>query len=484
MRKTMILAGTVLLFAASLLFLPGCQNSLQQSPGMDDPRMGSVALAIGHERMGRTIMPDNVTELYLRLVFTPVDTGTSIERLAVTPTADTMEVPVGDWNVVITGYLTDARTGVVGTATVNGFEVEDTGTNTLTATLSPIASGPGTGTFSWNITAPAGTTGTIAVAGEGPAQPFGTGTGQWATAILAGNHHVTLTLANNGNPFVITSSLQIFQNMTSIWNLPVTEAMFLRSLEDIILGSRRTGTWNLVSDGLTEVHFALIDIDGLGVYDIDDIEPAFNTISATAVPPLAGPYTLPRLAQLADATLISFAPDTVTDPTTAHVSTAAAAAALIARIENDTTVAYPTNFNFVWTADTHYVATVTVGPYQATVTFAAGAIDRDADGIVGIDINIAGFTFANAAGGFSFDPVPTITYAALRAGTGGASTPLLVTVTGGTSWSINGVNQGGITDYEFYINYTLVNIGTNHVTLYVTEGGRNYSIALPLVVTP
>jgi len=511
MKKTMITAGTILLFATSLLFLSGCRNAMQQPPPeMVGPGMGVLTLSIGHENLARTIMPGNVAIgdfTHFRIVLTPGTGNTFAGGFLETVFYDDDDptdpapisgpipnIPVGYWDVVITGYtgLGAFTAGAfIARFEEEDFEVED-GANTLTAVLTPIFTGGVgvTGTFQWDITAPAGTVGTIRVTpGVYPATYtevafYPTGT---MTDLRVGNHTVVLELTNDGGigEATITSAMQIFQNMTSIWDdLTVTPAMFLYPLEEIIFRARSGGTWNFetgVAAGITSAHFALIGIDGLGGYDIvDDIQYAFNTISVTAgVDVITGTYNMDRLEQLADAAAIYLNEAIRIMPTGTATERTAVETAINALAVNS-----PVTIGFDWDDHIDYgdPLVVTVGSYyEVTIEFTHETGDLEVTISIGTN-----FTFTNAAGGFAFDPVPTISYLSLMTG-GPADGPLpvTVTVTGGTSAVVNGTSVT-MTSGSFELTYSLVEIGPNSLTLFFTAipSGRTYSVTLPLVVAP
>lgn len=429
--------------------------------------------------MARTIMPGNVDALFLRLAFVSAETPPHATPEVLThdtlSSLVTGSIPAGDWNVTITGYLTaTARTDnqPVGTFVYNDFTVNPSpATNTLNATLSPIFDA-GTGTFTWAIGGPG--SGTISVGSY--TEPSDSG----SVTLPAGDHTVTLALTYGTRSLTITSALQIFQNMTSNWAMDVTEAMFLRPIEDVILGSRRVGAWNLVADGLTYAHFALIGINGLAGIENDVIQTAFNTFSATATTPLAGPYEMGRLQQLVDAMLVSRAPGSILDPPSPHANHAAAELLIIPLPENSTVieptyVGPPPSGHFTWTATAPYTATVAVGVYSVPLTFAATAFPPAVEtGTITVNITIGDFMFVNAAAGATLGPL-SISYLALRT----ASIPVTLGG-GGTSWSINGVAGGA------YLTSTLVGgLGTVPITVYMTGAtGRDYSVTVNLIVNP
>ena len=71
MKKTIALAGTVMLFVAGLLFLPGCRNAVTPSA----PRTGTITLGIaGEGDVLRAILPETEMSEFNRfeLTFTPV----------------------------------------------------------------------------------------------------------------------------------------------------------------------------------------------------------------------------------------------------------------------------------------------------------------------------------------------------------------------------------------------------------------------------
>jgi len=523
MKKTIITAGTILLFATSLLFLSGCRNAMQQPPETGEPGMGLVTLSLGHDGRARTIMPDpaDVTSVSnfhaFRVVFTDGTDTVSATWLYTELSAtnyNTIAVPPGtSWSLVVTGYLnaTDLSAAdptyaepTARYASAAPFTVAP-GTSTRTATLAPIVtpgSGSGEGTFSWDITAPTGATGTIAIPTAYPdpiSVPLTAGNMDGYVSVNVGaNHRVILTLNNGaGGTAVISSSLQIFQNMESHWDPTVTD--FIMNLTETILRSWNGTAW-VFGGGITPLHFAAMDppILGLADFDMADIVSTFTALSSSATTVVAAPvYPVPRFQALADATRIVLFDDVtyVPDPpgTGTYVQgplnaggfpTEAAAIAAIRGLILNTP---PADAYIDLDEPVPNSAEVVVGTYYTAVRTFTGPIVV-ADVTFTVTIEIAGFDFPNVPAG-SITPPATISYLALRGGPGGtpAPAPASVTVTGGaTSWSINGGDPNTIAAGAFTVAHTDVRIGSNSITLYITAGtpARNYSVTVPLVVLP
>jgi len=522
MKKTMLLAGTVLLFAASLLFLPGCRNAVQQPPETGEPGMGLVTLSLGHDGRARTIMPDptdvtSVSDFYaFRVVFTAGTDTVSATWLYTELTANynTIAVPPGTWSLVVTGYLDTADLSAAVPAdaeptaryaSATTFTVAP-GANTRTATLAPIVTsgfGSGMGTFSWDIDTLPGATGTIAIPTAVPAiTPVVLGAANMDSSVLVNvgaNHRVILTLNNGaGGTAVISSSLQIFQNMESLWEPTVTD--FIMNLNETILRSWDGTVWAFDVD-ITPLHFAAMTppIQGLADFDMAEIVSTFTALSYYATSPVdpdVDPaYPFARFQALADATrIVLFNDVTPADPGPGYVqgplnaggfATAAAARTAIAGIAlNGTTIDAGDTGDITLATTAPYTATVVVGTYYTAVRVFTGPIVVT-DVTFTVTIAIAGFDFQDVAAG-TITPPATISYLALRGGPGGTPAPANVTVTGATSWSINGGDQNTIAAGAFTVTYADVSIGSNSITLYITAGtpARNYSVTVPLVVLP
>jgi len=537
MKKTIITAGTILLFATSLLFLSGCRNAMQQPPETGEPGMGLVRLSLGYDDRARTIMPGNITITGFHafsLVFSddatpPVEVEETflLSELVAGNIAEVV-VPAGTWSLVVTGYLNapDLAAGnpAARYASAAPFAVSATAYS-RTATLTPIitdAYGWGYGTFSWAINAPAAAAGSSIVIVGRPAVTFALA-GE-VDVPVGGDHRVILTLNNGtGGTAVISSSLQIFQSMTSHWAPTVDADHFIMDLTATILRSWNGTVWAF-DPAITPAHFGamsptpILGLGGLGgpvdADDMTNIVATFNqlsTLAAAGYPgttdpiPAPGPYTIERLRELADATRIVRFNDVGPAPdytpgllNTGGFTTAAAARTAIAGIAmNGTPIDDGDTGAITLGTPNANSATVVVGYYTAVRVFTGPVVAANVDFEVSIVID--GFNFTNAADGFTITPTATLSYISLREG-GVADAPLPVPVTvtstpAATSWSINGGARTPIGGGSFNITYDIVRLGRNSITLYLeipavsadpgpAAPARDYSVRLDLVVAP
>jgi len=149
-----------LVFAASfLLILPGCQAPA----GPQADRTGTVSLTIGQLDMGRAIQPDIDLSGFTG-GFTAVFARTGHDNVTVNfatgATTAQVELPQGEWNLTVNAYIGTVVAATYGPRMVN----VQPGLTPVNAVLAPIFTG-GYGTFSWTLTVPAGTTGTLEVRG-------------------------------------------------------------------------------------------------------------------------------------------------------------------------------------------------------------------------------------------------------------------------------------------------------------------------------
>lgn len=494
MKKTIIAAGTILLFATSLLFLSGCGNSLQSPPETGEPGMGVVTLTIGQESRSRTILPDvalaNFT--HFRVVFDTPTTPTTHTwaNTGGTTISSTASVAEGTWAVTVTGYLSETAFNAVpsqpaATYTRSAFVVNPAPTpNPLTVTIEPIESGVD-GFFTWAITGvPGGATIALTVdgvsVGTTATSPLPAG-----VALAAGvDRRVILTVTNAaGDQAVVTSSMQIFGNMTSHWDVTILPDQFLVSLTETILRSWNGTAWTLVP-AITGAHFAAMTpapgVVGLAGFDNAQILGTFNLLSPVATaPPAAGEYTVVRLRQLADATRVQLPTGTPADFINAggFPDQAAAEAAIIALTAapagNGTAI---TAADITWGAG-NLTATVDVGPYTATRTFTTAAWPY----VAGEDVDIT-ISFVTL-----YDRVGTVTPGGIvAANVLGGGLPMTFTVIAGTGinqtgWSFNGYEQTGATT----VTAALVagQVGYHSVTVYFEYEGRSYSTNFTIDVT-
>jgi len=170
MRNTQTIKGGIgvfaLAFAASLLLLlPGCQGPLGTDRAA--PETGTVRLALEMPPVGRAILPTITLDdfEYFRLAFS---SGT--ETYTATwggTTAGTVELPVGEWYLVVTAYLADYDHNDAVLYSGSPISVEVTAgavTNVGDIELRPVPSADGDyGRFTWNITLPPDATGTMTV---------------------------------------------------------------------------------------------------------------------------------------------------------------------------------------------------------------------------------------------------------------------------------------------------------------------------------
>jgi len=229
MRNMQTMKGSigvlVLLFAASLLLLLlGCQAPA----GPQADRTGTVSLTIGQFDMGRAIQPGTVLGNFTSFtaVFAHATYADVPVNFAAGETEAQVELYQGNWELTVRAYI-NAVFAATYSSTVNvGAEF-----TSLTATLAPIPTG-GSGTFSWALTVPTGTIGTLelrTVDANGsivmaPILPEGadfdgsTNPTLWGDylELAAGTYFVRFILEHDDHGVAfLNSDLHVYQGMTS-----------------------------------------------------------------------------------------------------------------------------------------------------------------------------------------------------------------------------------------------------------------------------
>jgi len=345
MRKTIFVAGTVLLAATGLLFLAGCRNAA--SPPANDTR-GTMVLTIGEEVIGRAILPDIELSHFeqFRLDFTPVTTGPVMNAFNDVwdgNTSGTIQLDVGTWNLRVTAFLETATelpglTGLTpeqalaaaaavgaGVMTIpsdppgdpptitQDIVVPPGGTVNVTVDLDPIVEGQGI--FSWNITfaANAGIATAIMDITVGPTPDTGIDiyTRRVSQETLgAGLYTVVITLTNDELPpetVRIPQYLRVYQNLESHLNMAFSNLHFPVTLLRYILRSWTGTAWDFTGRGISYLHFNTVGINGVNAGNFAAVNTQMNVITLASGPPPVIPTDLATLGHLVDTALIAIA---------------------------------------------------------------------------------------------------------------------------------------------------------------------------------
>ena len=165
MKKTLAIIFTLALLAA-------CNNKILLPNNGSSDGMGNVLIKLGGST--RTLLPVkyDAAKMSFVLTFTPSEDGDPIIEILNQKTDITLQLYAGDWSLDVKGYLSGDDMLNPATAKVTGsedFNVSPASSNvTVLVDLFPnnenlTQSESGTGTLSYDITFPAGTTGSLAL---------------------------------------------------------------------------------------------------------------------------------------------------------------------------------------------------------------------------------------------------------------------------------------------------------------------------------
>jgi len=292
----------ILLFAAALLFLSGCQDPFQQPP-VDELETGLVSLSITRQgttqqTMSRAILPKQ-DFTGIGLGFANIDNPSHAITVPDWNEGDTIEMPEGRWDLTVTAYM-DANPVAEGSAQISVAANQDT---FVTVVLSPIPEGQGTVT--WNISFPVNDVSSASMvityfdsgsvhhtANLLPSATASSG----SRPVPAGLYRVVITLVNDkGQSAIARETLHIYRNMQSVITMDFEPGNFLRSPLDYILATWNCpvpNTWNFRYHEIMAGHFPLAGIYGVTEENFDNgdgpIVELFNTLSRDAM------LTLPR----------------------------------------------------------------------------------------------------------------------------------------------------------------------------------------------
>lgn len=384
----MVLTGTAILVAASLLFV-GCRNAASPPTGNET---GFVSLSI--QGLGRTILP-GIPSGFDRFVLTFTG-GPGGPVVATwddpTPTwinhqvSGLVQLAVGTWDLTVTAYEYDDDYNeylVMMMGTMSGINVVAGVITPATVTIAPIVGGQGT--FSWDISidpaiAPSVATGTMEVRNLAGITVWGPrsiiapgGYYYYYIALPAGQYRVLFTLVSNSptpETTVITEILRVYQNMDSHAERVFNEGIFPIALLHRILGAWNGTTWDFASAGIQAGHFGLLDnVVGVTAGNFDTLTGLLNTLTPQGPTPVIGTFGLDELRVLIDAALIGVANATPAFTNAIHANWETAESAIEALVATGTGNNSPVTFGN-WVAPESTAVPVSIGPYTVTVTFA------------------------------------------------------------------------------------------------------------------
>ncbi|MDR2716740.1 MAG: InlB B-repeat-containing protein [Treponema sp.] len=207
-----VLTATLLISAA---LIAGCTNppdGLSFKPGTEDnfqipEGKGVVRLKIS-DSDARTILPTPLATMYYDVIFTHATTSANNKTIPADISADNkvafgavsgipIALATGNYSVVITAYNNLAGTIPIAGWTGN-VSITATQTTGQTANLIAFVDGTGSGTFSYSITVPAGTTNTFDIVKSGG--------GTTSPTLIAGTNAASIPLTSGYYTVKVTSS--------------------------------------------------------------------------------------------------------------------------------------------------------------------------------------------------------------------------------------------------------------------------------------
>jgi len=292
--KGSLVGVLVLLVAASfLLILPGCRGPLAPPPAANDGATGTLSLTLGMSGAdGRTIMPgagDLRWEDFVQfgLDFRPgaatpsADLNRTVYKTDLTngyTTTAPIRMPVGNWTIVVTGYIDRAGTP---TPVAEGRvffrmdpEEDRTGAASPRVYLGPII-GSGLGRFAWEISGLADSIYTAFMYVQRDNVNFGSridlsdiSNRNGYRELPTGEYRVVFRLTNTtGEEVEISEILRVYRNMTSTFDCEgffYPDFMFPIALLDHILRTwRDLQPHNLHWAGIGARHFDILGIMGV-----------------------------------------------------------------------------------------------------------------------------------------------------------------------------------------------------------------------------
>jgi hypothetical protein len=228
MKKSCLLKTLFFSFVAAVLVMAGCSHpsgpAASQGPGTGQI---TVSIGVGGEEnlsslKARTLAPDFSTLPFdkFTLSFTATANGAAHSPVDITTgtTAVVNDLVAGTYTVSVTGYV-GANEVAVGSAA--GIVVTDGGNTPAAVTLGP-KTGAGTGTFTYNITVPAGTGAAtlIITTLEGAAVANGTvdlttSPSGSISSLMPGYYTVQVVLTKDGKTAGLTEILHLYRGLTS-----------------------------------------------------------------------------------------------------------------------------------------------------------------------------------------------------------------------------------------------------------------------------
>jgi len=375
-------AAVVLVAACSLLVLMGCRDPLDLRDAQRGSETGVIALTIGEQGVGRTIMPSLPGgELRFSINFISTD----YNNYNFTATWDgqaIIELQEGEWDLRITSFIPDG--GNQRTMAESGWisvVVAPAIVTTHIVVLVPIAEG--TGTFIWDVSFPPAVASAemrILRLENGVSNYVDTliihgpdATDETDIELPVGLYRVVFVLSSpNGARAEIGKLLHVYRNMESRFTDEdglFADFIFPTALLQTVLSAWNADNaeWNFdLGSGrqITYRHFGLLNIGGVDNDNFDDIEDHLTRVTNANANANNVPTTEAGLKALVDAARISIAAENPAfTRATYYWDSDDAEEAITGRAVN----VYLEDADFDWTGD--YTVTVTVGAYTVDVVF-------------------------------------------------------------------------------------------------------------------
>ena len=386
--------GAIVVALAAMAFsiLAGCQNPVNNGPGLSGDDTGTLSLTLGG--LNRTIMPTAWPEgmkVDLSFVF-PAETARNFskEDWGWDKAPDTIHLAIGAWELTATAYLGEtAATGkIFSVSEVFKFDIEKGKAHTQPIILHPIKTGAGEGSFSWEISLPPSVTEAAMIvfdmeSGEQVSARTSLSETNPATgsipSLKTGTYKVAFYLEGKEawENKTLEAALHIYQSFETKFTDPdglLSGFSFPVPLIEEIARSWNGSRWDFEANGIKASHFEVesLNLKGIDKNTSDDefkaLEAWFNKLS---VPDQQTPYDKAKLPALIDAGTLgvtSDADDFLKDVAWDKMSIEAAIKAL-PPLPNGTSVG-DIAFNTAIEVDSAS-ATVNVGGYIVNITFAA-----------------------------------------------------------------------------------------------------------------
>ncbi|GHV26930.1 hypothetical protein AGMMS4952_07810 [Spirochaetia bacterium] len=229
------------LIAAAVFLTAACTNPVTQAAGIDvstAPGTGQVRISFT-DGAARTIYPATVFDHY---VYTFTRSGGTPE--VKTPDGSgVFTLETGSWTLAVQAYATSSSGSLAATGSTAAFTINDGQlTDNITVTMAPVVSG-GTGTLTYTITYPAGTTLTtltweqLGVNGTTNLTKTASGVEETLSPVNAGYYLLTVTLTDAGKTAGKSEVVHIYKNLTTDAALTFTTEDFTADIPAAFTGT-------------------------------------------------------------------------------------------------------------------------------------------------------------------------------------------------------------------------------------------------------